>query len=316
MSFGNSEALNEHISVIKPKNSIERSRPLPPPPKIDNSSGEPQHGSSIMPWSSSSSSSSKECSANLGEGEVPKSLPNVLARQKRRAKKQSASFSLERPDSARVELKRPTVILAPAIVNHEKPVSAEEIADARRHVVLRHRQPSMSIEDDDDNTSPEESSKEAQDKEDKEMKTLAKFLNTTLQNNASKGYDDKSDDESGVLPDFDSLQQQHDPAIAPLPQLHERATKPTPKAEESNIYTFPSPETLVQTKRLSDRISILEKNCEAGIGKEVLKQAIEILDKFQEEEVEPHLQELLGEEKFAQYAGKIWQLKFCKQMSH
>lgn len=293
---------------LMPKNSVERVRPLPPPPKLDKSSREPQQGISLTPCSFSSSSSSKDCSANLGEGEAPKSLPNELARQKRRAKKQSAYCSMERPDSARIELKRPPVVFTPLVVNNEKSDQSEEVSEIRRPAVLHHRQPSMSIEDYDDNISLEESSKETQDKEDKEMKTLAKFLNTTLQNNASKNYDDKSDDESRVLPDLTPHQQQHP---APVPQLHREERK----SEDSDIQTFASPETLVHTKRLSDRISILEKDCESGIGKEILQQAVEILDKFEDEEVEPHLQELLGEEKFARYAGKIWQLKFCKQMS-
>ncbi|XP_036358054.1 serine/threonine-protein kinase Nek4 isoform X2 [Octopus sinensis] len=275
------------------QHSAEKSRPLPPPPVIDIGNSEPQNTNSCVPRLSSSSSSSKECSSNLGEGEAPKSLPNVLARQKRR-QKQSLSCSLERHE-CRVELKQPSK-LAESYDIRSEPRSVVPLKNVLPQ--QQYRQPED--DEDEENSSPEDNTRATKNKwdklrEDRDMENLAVVLNTTLQT-YWKSNDEKSDDDCTTV------------------------IKSTNKVMDTNsddgeINDLPSAETLVQTKRLSDRINILEKNCESGVGKQILQQAIDILDKFEEEDIKPRLEELLGEEKFDQYAGKIWQLKYCRQMA-
>lgn len=47
------------------------------------------------------------------------------------------------------------------------------------------------------------------------------------------------------------------------------------------------------------------------MGFVVLHKAFEILSNIEDDELEPQLLNLMGKDKFDQYAGKIWQLKFC-----
>ncbi|GAB1606712.1 serine/threonine-protein kinase Nek4-like isoform X1 [Argonauta hians] len=287
-------------STLK-KYRVDKSRPLPPPPVIDAGNGVPQNANSRVPRLSSSSSSSKECSSNLGEGDAPRSLPNVLARQKRR-QKQSLSCSLEKQEG-RVKLRQPSHLRK----SHEKP---SEVVSPLKGVrsQRQYRQPSMSTEDDEDegNSSPEDDiNKKKRDKirEDRDMENLAMVLNTTLQTNLSKSIDDKSDEECKSV------------SRSPQKRTTRDRSKEEEEEEQEEINDLPSADTLVQTKRLSDRITILEKNCVSGVGREVLQEAINILDRFEEEDIKPRLEELLGEDNFHQYAGKIWQLKYCKQMA-
>ncbi|XP_066920931.1 serine/threonine-protein kinase Nek4-like [Clytia hemisphaerica] len=64
--------------------------------------------------------------------------------------------------------------------------------------------------------------------------------------------------------------------------------------------------------RLKDRITRLRRECIEGIGIEVLKKAYQIIDSHQEEKAEPLMRDLLGE-KFDDFSGRIWQLKFCEE---
>jgi hypothetical protein len=65
--------------------------------------------------------------------------------------------------------------------------------------------------------------------------------------------------------------------------------------------------------RLMDRITILRKDCIHRLGVTKLKQAYDIIDGFRSEEVEPQLVELLGQNDFDEFAGKIYQLKFYEE---
>ncbi|CAK8681393.1 unnamed protein product [Clavelina lepadiformis] len=72
--------------------------------------------------------------------------------------------------------------------------------------------------------------------------------------------------------------------------------------------------TLGSTGRLMDRIVALRKDCIRGLGVPLLHRAYELLDgNYEEEQLEKSLVELLGEVRFKQWAGKIWQLKFCEE---
>ncbi|XP_078487797.1 uncharacterized protein LOC100184532 [Ciona intestinalis] len=72
--------------------------------------------------------------------------------------------------------------------------------------------------------------------------------------------------------------------------------------------------TLASTGKLMDRIVALRKDCIQGLGVPLLHRAYELLDNnLDEDETEKHLIQLLGSVRFNQWAGKIWQLKFCEE---
>ncbi len=71
--------------------------------------------------------------------------------------------------------------------------------------------------------------------------------------------------------------------------------------------------TLGTSTRLMDRITVLRKDCIRGLGVQKLKEAYDILDNVDGEELESSLIALLGKVDFDIYAGKIWQLKFCEE---
>lgn len=64
--------------------------------------------------------------------------------------------------------------------------------------------------------------------------------------------------------------------------------------------------------RLKNRIEVLRKECLDGLGKDVLNQAFNIIDNNNDDSIEKSLHDLLGKSKFEEFAGPIWQLKFCE----
>lgn len=67
------------------------------------------------------------------------------------------------------------------------------------------------------------------------------------------------------------------------------------------------------TGRLRNRIKLLRKECIDGIGETLLQRAYDIINTQPEDDVERSLVNLLGKENFEEYAGQIWQLKFCEE---
>lgn len=65
--------------------------------------------------------------------------------------------------------------------------------------------------------------------------------------------------------------------------------------------------------RLKDRIKRLRSECISGLGEAILHEAYRIIDTQTEESVESALVELMGKQKFEDYGGQIWQLKFCEE---
>ncbi|XP_052071169.1 serine/threonine-protein kinase Nek4-like isoform X3 [Mytilus californianus] len=301
----------------RPK-KVDNPRPLPPPPKLDHSSGEPQKRPSFSEEkhsngaksSSTGTSSSKEEDLDIN---TPRSC-NLSARERRREKEKAAQ-SLERPVSAR------SVVLKP-VRQHEsnRETKAEknqrESAHPRVQVAGRHKRiPSMK---DDSSSSEEETMKESNEfkrenkrvdlsddedegssdpdrvcnlchsgrRENKEMNNFITLLDTTLHMNRE---DDKSDDE----------EDKKEP-VPPAHDIHRSAS-------------LPSVETLCNADRLTSRIQLLHKDCVDGVGFDVLHKSFTILSNIEEDEVEPQLIQLMGKEKFDIYAGKIWQLKFCEE---
>ncbi|KAK3761529.1 hypothetical protein RRG08_051217 [Elysia crispata] len=308
----------------------DKARPLPQPPKVEESAGLPQRrdgegrSKSTDSSKSSSVSSSKEDNCISIDADTPRSLPNVSARQRRREQKSETAGSIENPHSARVKLR-------PKRTESEKITRAEKGVVPARPPRLAHparaRQPSLndSTSSSDESQRPgggdvansEENPKEREKKrENKEMNNFISLLDTTLHLNHA---DQNSEDEEELIP-VEEKGRVKKPEIdgginsrsssPPTPPSQELA-RPEPEMHKS--VSMPSVETLTNTSRLMDRIRLLHKDCIQGVGYSVLKKAYEILDRIDEDEVEPKLVDLLGKDKFDEYAGKIWQLKFCEE---
>lgn len=282
-----SDASKSHKkNIFKNPKKVDNPRPLPPPPKLDHSSGEPQKRPSLAEdkasngAKSSSTSSSKEEDLDIN---TPRSC-NLSARERRREKEKAAQ-SLERPVSAR------SVVLKP--VRHSesaKETKAEKMQHSNHARLQRPRQPSIQ---DDSSSSEEETMKESSEikrenkRENKEMNNFITLLDTTLHMNKEEG--DKSEEEED---------------------------KKEPERPERDIHrsaSLPSVETLCNADRLTSRIQLLHRDCVDGVGFDVLHKAFKILSNIEEDEVEPQLIQLMGKDKFDIYAGKIWQLKFCEE---
>lgn len=294
-SSSSSYAKNDVFRKPKP---VSNPRPLPTPPKVSESAGIPVRRPSyedklVENNKSSSTSSSKDESCDM---ETPRE-PNLSARQRRREKNPAGS-SLERPNSARIHLKAPSRHESERVTKAEKSVYGPKMSKSNSKRV---RQPSIK----DSSSSEEETLKENEDfkkerekhRENKEMNNFISLLDTTLKMN--KEDDDKSEEDDEVKE----------------VKSHHRISQPT-KPSDADIHrsaSLPSVETLCNADRLTTRIQILHTDCVRGVGFEVLHKAFEILSNIEDDELEPQLVDLMGKDKFDQYAGKIWQLKFCNE---
>lgn len=294
-SSSSSYAKNDVFRKPKP---VSNPRPLPTPPKVSESAGIPVRRPSyedklVENNKSSSTSSSKDESCDI---ETPRE-PNLSARQRRREKNPAGS-SLERPNSARIHLKAPSRHESDRVTKAEKSVYGPKMSKSNSKRV---RQPSIK----DSSSSEEETLKENEDfkkerekhRENKEMNNFISLLDTTLKMN--KEDDDKSEEDEEVKE----------------VKSHRRVSQPT-KPSDADIHrsaSLPSVETLCNADRLTTRIQILHTDCVRGVGFEVLHKAFEILSNIEDDELEPQLVDLMGKDKFDQYAGKIWQLKFCNE---
>ncbi|KAL5014733.1 hypothetical protein ScPMuIL_009003 [Solemya velum] len=287
------------VSVKHPE-PVKKPRPLPPPPKVKGSDGLPQKRGLEFPQKkqlksvegSNSSSSSKDdnipSSKDYGDiplgDETPRSLPNVSARDRRRKKN---GQSMDNPQSARIRL-RPQPV--EAVKSKSVPKSSISAAKALKQPSI---QDSSSSEED-----PVKNTDEKQRKrENKEMNNFISLLDTTLNMNKS---DEKSDDEE---------------VAGPSPNIEVEVEDETDERIQQRISSIPSVETLCNSDRLMTRIQHLYKDCIKGVGHEILLKACELLTKIEEDDIEPKLVELLGKDKFDDYAGKIWQLKFCEDQA-
>ncbi|XP_005089290.1 serine/threonine-protein kinase Nek4 [Aplysia californica] len=334
---GGEKRNSKPVAVVEPQKprlvkKEDKSRPVPMP-RAEESSGLPQRRDDILPADgsrrpvstdsskSSSVSSSKEDNGGL-DGETPRSLPNLSARQRRRQQKSDTAASYENPNTARIRLRR-----TPERSGSEKVTRAEKALPPKlmRPQRPRHaRQPSLN----DSTSSSDESQKvcevekdNSQEKElkreNKEMNNFISLLDTTLHmNNVRGNSDDEKEEEEEEEEEEELVPVEEEPvnsrASTPPTPPSQKHPHPDPAQMHKSV-SMPSVETLTNTSRLMDRIRLLHKDCIQGVGYASLKKAYEILDKIDEDEVEPKLVELLGMEKFDEYAGKIWQLKFCEE---
>ncbi|XP_048740337.2 serine/threonine-protein kinase Nek4-like isoform X2 [Ostrea edulis] len=295
------EESDESMGYIRPK-PVGNPRPLPTPPKVSESAGIPlkrptYEEKSVENNKSSSTSSSKDESCDL---ETPRE-PNLSARQRRREKNPAGS-SLERPNSARIHLKAPSRHESQRVTKAEKSEYGPKMSKSNSKRV---RQPSIK----DSSSSEEETLKENEDfkkerekhRENKEMNNFISLLDTTLKMNKA---DDKSEEED--VSEDKGQRRVSEPSKLSDAEIHRSAS-------------LPSVETLCNADRLTTRIQILHRDCVRGVGFDILHKAFEILSNIEDDELEvaekvlPQLVDLMGKDKFDQYAGKIWQLKFCNE---
>lgn len=156
---------------------------------------------------------------------------------------------------------------------------------------IKMRQASIVDDEDDDESFSQEADEERDRKrEEKEQANLEKVLDATL-HIAADIDEDTIEVEEAQQPDLHHVQSE--PALGQPPMF--------------------SKETLNNSGRLMGRIVALRKDCLHGVGLPKLHKAYQILDNVDSESIEAQLVELLGQELFDEYAGKIWQLKFCEE---
>ncbi|XP_025107809.1 serine/threonine-protein kinase Nek4-like [Pomacea canaliculata] len=321
---GDSIARTESSSLLKQERP-NSARPLPLP-KAEVSYGLPKKSESLsqqqkaepVEKGTSDSTSSKSSSQSDGYAEdTPRSLPNLSARERRRQKNPSSN-SLECPNSARVKLRKvPERSSSEKVTKSEKETHGKSSSSGPR----RHRQQLLK----DSSSSSEESgiqkgestTEREKQRAIKEMDQFISVLDCTLKMNSGPS---KSDEEKTgevhvngqpSLPDGrQPMRRTSSEGLMEMQTEHKTPPEQTYQAHASA--SMPSIETLTSTTRLTNRIRMLHRDCVQGVGYAVLKKAYDILNHIEEDEIEPKLMELLGKDKFDEYAGKIWQLKFCE----
>ncbi|BFZ08682.1 hypothetical protein BsWGS_11721 [Bradybaena similaris] len=314
---GNGEVLVTEKPVLKqdldcnkmfPEHQSEnKTRPLPVP-RVKTSASPPQERQDRV--ISADFSTSLSVSSSTEDTETHRSLPNLSARQRRRQQMNDFAELKENPNSALIKLKRaPEKTESDKVMQTEKRVLQVEAMDPLRKPT---RQPSIndstSSSDEFLKVAEKEHTKEKEAKrENKEINNLICLLNTTLQmNNRAENSEEEEEEEERALKPVKKMSE----SSLPPPQ------SPQEPSKDNLIHksvSMPSVETLTDTSRLMQRIRLLHADCIKGVGYQALKKAYEILNKIDEDEVEPQLVDLLGKKKFDEYAGKIWQLKFCEE---
>ncbi|KAK6177132.1 hypothetical protein SNE40_015298 [Patella caerulea] len=308
-------------SIFSNPKPVDKPRPLPTPPvKVVESAGLPQRRngdkdkSTKEPKSTDSSSgvsSSKEDVGGDVDTPVHSSLPNLSARERRRLRDSQTSASSDNQNLAKIKLRRPPERrLSEKVTRSEKKqVVVEKIVDPKKPT----RQPSIN---DDSSSSSEEllqagDSKEiAKRRETKEMNNFITLLNTTLLQEKEKS--DEDDEEAETLKPIDEIEDTEVTDTVDHPAAN-NSLKPNESLPIHKSMSMPSIETLSDNSRLMKRIQQLHTDCVKGVGYAKVKEAYHILNRIEEDEVEPKLVALLGKDKFDEYAGKIWQLKFCEE---
>ncbi|XP_050413695.1 serine/threonine-protein kinase Nek4 isoform X2 [Patella vulgata] len=325
-SEGDDKSDADSITSVKSSRSIFSNpkpvvtpRPLPTPPvKVVESVGLPQRRngdkSNKEPKSTDSSSgvsSSKEDVGGDVDTPVHSSLPNLSARERRRLRDSQTSASSDNHHLAKIKLRRPPERrLSEKVTRSEKKqVVVQKIVDPKKPT----RQPSIN---DDSSSSSEEllqagDSKEiAKRRETKEMNNFITLLNTTLLQEKEKS--DEDDEEAETLKPIEEIEDTEVTDIVDHPASN-NSLKPNESLPIHKSMSMPSIETLSDNSRLMKRIQQLHTDCVKGVGYAKVKEAYHILNRIEEDEVEPKLVALLGKDKFDEYAGKIWQLKFCEE---
>ncbi|ELT92847.1 hypothetical protein CAPTEDRAFT_224068 [Capitella teleta] len=306
-------------------------RPLPPRPSsspAERSSGSQQRDEDKnVDRESGYSSITDSASDPLTANETPRG-PNLSARARRRERKES-----ETPRTSRsVDISRKL----PSAVDSRPSTAGKDEGDGRKAlirasadaVMSRHetkkpvdglkKQPSInddsSSTDEEENVSEERVKSRESKRKEKEMNSFICLLDTTLRMNKEEEKSDSDDDV--IIPEPNPPP--HKEILVPINEdsdvvdlsrpSHPPQPAPLPPSVNSN-----AAKTLSTTGRLWERITHLRKDCIRGLGVQKLKKAYDILDKFEADDLEPQLIEVLGKRDFDLYAGKVWQLKFCEE---
>uniref|UniRef100_A0A0B6ZPA0 non-specific serine/threonine protein kinase n=1 Tax=Arion vulgaris TaxID=1028688 RepID=A0A0B6ZPA0_9EUPU len=286
----------------KKENTI---RPLPVP-RVQSSAGVPQRREDRQVPAELLRSSS--LSSSTEDKDTPRSLPNLSARQRRRQQKNECAVSKENPDSAaRVKLRRVVERTESDKITKSERLDLEPARLQQPPIRQTSINDSTSSSDDSQRITGKEVTKDQEIKrEKKEMNNFISLLDTTLQMN--KTIETSEEEEEEIIA-VDGQSVSSKAGLPPLPQQQQSTRDPNFHKSVS----MPSVETLTDTSRLMHRIRMLHTDCMRGVGYAALKEAFAILNKIDEDEVEPKLVHLLGKDKFDEYAGKIWQLKFCEE---
>lgn len=161
-----------------------------------------------------------------------------------------------------------------------------------RSAAMKHRQPSL-VDEEEESSSIETDEDREKRNEEKEQENLERMLDATLHIHVDMDEDTVEIEDAVV------------PQSQPIPHV-----KSEPVIGQEPMF---SKETLNSSGRLMERIVALRKDCLKGVGLEKLHKSYQILDDIDSENMEAKLLELLGSEIFDEYAGKIWQLKFCEE---
>jgi len=223
--------------------------------------------------------------------------PNMSARQRRRERsmrsdtprssceaiileprRRGSASGSERGDSAKSDRQRPGSSHTPT-----KPEIRVSQSIDDRTITMESVSRQTSVADDEESSSLENG--------DREMENLEMMLDATLH----------------IAADLDDDDEALEKAAAPAPIPHVQS--------EPVIGQVPmfSKETLNSSGRLMGRIVALRKDCLRGVGLEKLHRSFQILDAVEDDDMEAKLLDLLGQDIFDAYAGKIWQLKFCEE---
>lgn len=175
----------------------------------------------------------------------------------------------------------------PTVKNHSTPNEGK--VDEKRNM----RQSSIADDDDEEESSSVDTDEDRDRKRDeKEVEHLEMALDATLH----------------IRPDLDEDTIELDEATPPQPAIHQ--VKSQPILGQPPMF---SKETLNSSGRLMERIVALRKDCLHTVGLPKLHKAYQILENVESDNMEAQLLDLLGQELFDDYAGKIWQLKFCEE---
>ncbi|XP_077986542.1 uncharacterized protein LOC144440940 [Glandiceps talaboti] len=260
-----------------------------------------------------SESATPSSSVDATDGPTPKSSKSAVHRVKS-------------DPQTNTEKKKVTIVENTEI--HDKNHSKEDLVIHRQQKPgntdknQSHGDSSSSTEEDDSDQKKQEEGEDKQ--EEKEMKRFSKMLETTLKMEDVTNLIDKdcTDGDTPTEPEPVPSSQPSQPVVMPTPvSKNNRSGGRSGESDKFIEIEAAAPRapkgignmTLTTCGRLMDRIAALRRDIIKGVGIEVLKQAYELLEDTDGNEIEPRLVELMGRDKFDIFAGKIWQLKFCEE---
>lgn len=226
--------------------------------------------------------------------------PNVSARARRRER----SMRTDTPRSSYDEIIK--IHLEPkrkGSANSERAASAKSdrsdrsrgssaSAEQEPKKNIKMRQASLADDEEEESSSFDTDEDRDRKREEKEVENFEMMLDATLH----------------IAPELEKDTVEMEEVATPPKPIHHVQSEPV--IGEPPVF---SKETLNSSGRLMERIVALRKDCLNAVGLPKLHKAYQILDDIDSDNMEARLKEHLGEKLFEDYAGKIWQLKFCEE---